>query len=139
MCSEMLLTGLITAVPPPPWGIPGSVIHKLKNLLRSSTDEPEWAGWARCAETRSNSPLGGTVRLEAFMARDGETKSFRRVFIRGSWERVQLLSYVKRVLCAPALCCSMVNAASQGRCHPLSCTDSRSERGAQLRRAGSGL
>lgn len=63
------------------------------------------------------------MRLEAFMAKDGETKSFRRVFIQGKLRE----GAVMELLCAPALCCSTVNAASPGRCHPLSCTDSRSE------------
>lgn len=67
------------------------------------------------------------MRLEAFMAKDGETKSFRRVFIQGKLGEGAVMELVKCVLCAPALCCSTVNAASQGRCHPLSCTDSKSE------------
>lgn len=70
------------------------------------------------------------MRLEVFMAKDGETKSFQRVFVQGKLlravGRVPLLS-VNPLWHAPALCHFTVSTASRGRYHSLSCTDNKSE------------
>lgn len=78
-------------------------------------------------------PLGGAVRLAVFMAKKWRNQVIPKSFYPGedaeSWGRGcgWVLSYINCMLCVPALCYSTVNAASQGRYHPLSYTDKQSE------------